>query len=217
MKKIFLVFILLLLIPITKVNGASCSYSELARLKQIASNVNFSYDYVENDTSAQFTVTLNNLNDEIYFIDQSTQRRYNYESDEITISNYIDGQTIRYAFYSTNSNCQDEPLYIIRVILPYYNSYYKDEVCIGAEDYDLCQKWYGHNLNHDEFVKKVTEYKNSLIDRTDPPNEEEIPNSVSFLQLITDFLIDYYVYIIIVFTLGLIAILAIRKKGDDYI
>ena len=38
-----IIFVLLLLIPITKVNG-SCSYNEIVRLKKIASNINVSYD-----------------------------------------------------------------------------------------------------------------------------------------------------------------------------
>lgn len=215
MRKIIIVFILLLLIPITKVEGARCTYSEIARLKKIASNVNISYDYVENDSSVTFKVTLNNLNDEIYFIDQSNYRKYNYTRDELTISNYRSGQTIRYVFYATDPECSSEPLYTARVVLPTYNIYYKDEVCKGVENYSLCQKWSSHNLTYTDFVKKVNDYKNSLI-VPEQPEEPTTPNELSLIQLIINFLLDYYIYIIAILSLALIGLLYIRKKDDIY-
>ena len=215
MRKIIVVFILLLLIPITKVEGAVCSYSEIARLKKIASNVTVSYDYIENNSSVVFNVTLNNLNDELYFVDQSNYQRYNYTEEELTISNYRSGQTIRYVFYATDPDCADTPLYTARVILPTYNQYYKDEVCNGIENYSLCQKWSSHNLTYTNFVQKVNEYKNSLNSPTIPV-EPSMPIEVSITQLIVDFLLDYYIYIVIILLLALIGILSIRKKDDIY-
>ena len=215
MRKIIVVFILLLLIPITKVEGAVCSYSEIARLKKIASNVTVSYDYIENNSSVVFNVTLNNLNDELYFVDQSNYQRYNYTEEELTISNYRSGQTIRYVFYATDPDCDDTPLYTARVILPTYNQYYKDEVCNGIENYSLCQKWSSHNLTYTNFVQKVNEYKNSLNSPTIPV-EPSMPVEVSITQLIVDFLLDYYIYIVIILLLALIGFLSIRKKDDIY-
>ena len=215
MRKIIVVFILLLLIPITKVEGAVCSYSEIARLKKIASNVTVSYDYIENNSSVVFNVTLNNLNDELYFVDQSNYQRYNYTEEELTISNYRSEQTIRYVFYATDPDCDDTPLYTARVILPTYNQYYKDEVCNGVENYSLCQKWSSHNLTYTNFVQKVNEYKNSLNSPTIPV-EPSIPVEVSITQLIVDFLLDYYIYIVIVISLALIGILFIRKRDNIY-
>ncbi len=215
MRKIIIVFILLLLVPITKVEGARCSYSEMARLKKIAANVNISYDYTVRNSSAIFTINLINLNEEMFFIDQSNYRQYDYTTNELNLSNYQGGQTIRYVFYATNPDCQEQPLYTIRVVLPTYNQYYGDEVCIGAEDYSLCQKWSSHNLNYDDFVEKVTEYKNSFIDPNDPGGEAN-PDGVSIIQLIVDFLLDYYIYIIAVLSLVVILFLAIRKRDDIY-
>ena len=228
MRKIIVVFILLLLIPITKVEGAVCSYSEIARLKKIASNVTVSYDYIENNSSVvcNFLLKLQlicylkfyniyYLNDELYFVDQSNYQRYNYTEEELTISNYRSGQTIRYVFYATDPDCDDTPLYTARVILPTYNQYYKDEVCNGIENYSLCQKWSSHNLTYTNFVQKVNEYKNSLNSPTIPV-EPSMPVEVSITQLIVDFLLDYYIYIVIILLLALIGFLSIRKKDDIY-
>ena len=160
---------------------------------------------------------LNNLRDEMYFIDKLTYTQYDYQSEEQTISNYRSGQTVRYDFYSTDPECAEYPLYTARVVLPSYNQYYQDEVCIGASEYSLCQKWSSHNLSYDNFVKKVTEYKNSLVEPEEPVIEENPSGTITFVQLIINFLLDYYIYIIIVLSLGLIALLAIRKKDDIYI
>ena len=215
MRKIIVVFILLLLVPITKVRGFGCSYSELARLKKIASNVNVSYDYTESDSSVEFTVNLVNLNEEIFFIDESNYRQYDYTANELNLSNYRDGQTIRYVFYATNPDCQGQPLYTARVNLPTYNQYYDDEVCTGVTEYSLCQKWSSHNLNYDDFVEKVTEYKNSFT-TPDIPEENIDPVGVSIVQLIVNFLLDYYIFIIVVLSLALIFILSLRKRDDIY-
>ncbi len=216
MRKIIIIFVLLLLIPITKVEGAWCSFSEIARLKKIASNVNASYDYIENGTSVIFEVTLTNLNPELYFVDSTSSTQYNYTSDEIKISNYESGQTISYVFYPVDANCSDEPLYTVRVVLPTYNQYYRDEICEGIENYSLCQKWSSHNLSYATFVERVTNYKNSLIVPEPPIEEPPTPEEVTVVQLIVNFLLDYYIYIIIVLLLALACILAIRKKDDIY-
>lgn len=215
MRRIIVIFILLLLVPITKVEGARCSYSEIARLKKIASNVNVSYDYTESDSSVTFQITLNNLNEDIYFVDQSNYRQYKYSTDELTLSNYQSGQTIRYVFYATDPNCDDEPLYTARVVLPVYNQYYNDPVCNDVRDYSLCQKWSSHNLSYDEFVKKVNDYKNSLI-VPEQPEEPPVADEVTITQLIVNFLLDYYIYIIAMLSLALIVFFTIRKKDDIY-
>lgn len=121
MKRIITILVLILLVPTVKVKALSCSYSELARLKKIASNVNISYDYIEQDNNVTFTVTLNNLNEEIYFVDMTDYQTYNYENEELTISGYRSGQTVRYVFYATDSRCQQEALYTARVSFPSYN------------------------------------------------------------------------------------------------
>lgn len=215
MKRIIIILVLILLVPSVKVRALSCSYNELARLKKIASNVNISYDYVEQDNNVTFTVTLNNLNKEIYFVDMTNYRTYNYENDEITISGYRSGQTVKYVFYSVNSRCEQEALYTARVSFPSYNQYYKDQVCEGIENFSLCQKWSSQNLSYESFLNKVNEYKNSLeVDDNveTPPTVNETP----WVQLIVDFLLDYYIIIVIILALGLVGLYFLSKKDNVY-
>ena len=209
-----IIFVLLLLIPITKVNG-SCSYNEIVRLKKIASNINVSYDYIEKNSSVTFQITLNNLNEELYFIDLSNYKKYYYTKDEIKISNYKSGQTVKYAFYPAKSDCDEKSLHTIRIVLPTYNPYYKDDVCQGVENYSLCQKWSSHNLSYSNFVEKVNNYKSSLTVPV-PPSIEEESNNVSYMQLFIQFLLDYYIVIIIILSLALIVILSLKKKDNIY-
>ena len=215
MKKIITILVLILLIPTVKVKALSCSYNELANLKKLASNVNISYDYIEQGNNVTFTVTLNNLNEKIYFVDMTDYRTYNYENDEITISGYRSGETVKYVFYATDSNCSKEALYTTRVSFPSYNPYYKDEVCKGIENYSLCQKWSSQPLSYENFLKKVNEYKEGL---NQDDNEEQTPtvNEVSWIQLIVNFLLDYYIIIVVILALGLVGLYFLSKKDDVY-
>ena len=215
MKRIITILVLILLVPTVKVKALSCSYSELDKLKKIASNVNISNDCIEQDNNVTFTVTLNNLNEEIYFVDMTDYQTYNYENEELTISGYRSGQTVRYVFYATDSRCQQEALYTARVSFPSYNRYYQDQVCEGIENFSLCQKWSSQNLSYESFLNKVNEYKNSLnVDDNVEPTP--VINETSWIQLIVDFLLDYYIIIVIILALGLVGLYFLSKKDDVY-
>lgn len=213
MKRIIIVFILMLLVPLTYAK-ASCDYNEIAKLKKIASNVNVDYDYVEKNNSVTFTVRLTNLNNKIYFVDNTNYKKYLYTKDEIVISNYSDSQTIKYVFYPSDSSCGNQPLYTINLTLPTYNKFYTDSICKGIESYSLCQKWSTHNLNYDKFIEKVQDYKNSIIIESPPEEIEEVTET--FGNMIISFLINYYYLFIIVFIIIFALIYAIRKKDNIY-
>lgn len=211
MKKIFLLFILMLLIPVTKVEGLYCTFNEIANLKKLAANVNYYYEYIEKDNNVSFNVTLVNLNKDFYFIDSTNNKEYTYQKNEIKISGYKSGQTIKYTFYPVNIFCQDEPLYTIRIVLPTYNKYYTDEICKGVENYSLCQKWSTHNLTYEQFVAKVKEYKEKTNNNEE---EKEDATKSNLTNYIIDFLVNYY-YIIILVVLSLVFMIYIIKKREN--
>lgn len=216
MKKIMIIFLLALFIPVAKVEGYYCTYSEIARLKKIAANINVSYDYIEKNNSAIFSVTLVNLNREVYIVDATTSNTYRYNGDELTISNYNSGSTIQYYVYPVNSDCDDQLLYTIRLVLPSYNSYYKDEICKGIEEYTLCQKWSSHNLNYNEFKNRVTNYKESQKIE-EKPNQNPDNDNDSLLHVLISLLVEYYYIILIVLILiSSFGIYKLNKKSDIY-
>jgi len=176
MKRICLLFLLAFLIPITSVNAYYCKFSEISRYKSLASNINTTYDYVEKNGSLTFSITLVNLNKELYIVDMTTEKVYNYNGNELTISGYKPGSTVKYAVYATNENCSDTLLYTVRVVLPYYNQYYSDPICEGVSDYIYCQKWYDNKLDYDTFISRVKDIKNSILVNENDVTIKEILN-----------------------------------------
>ena len=68
-KKLF--WLLILLVPFS-IKAVNCDYQDLSRYQQLASNINFSYDYIETNNSVTFNITVSNMPDELYIIDTST-------------------------------------------------------------------------------------------------------------------------------------------------
>lgn len=213
MKRIIFLLILLLIIPKVNVKALNCQFSEIARLKKIASNVNISYDYVEKNNSVVFKVNLINLHKDLYFVDETDNKIYNYSKNELTLSKYKSGQTVKYTFYSTNPDCPD-PLVTLRVVLPTYNEFYKDPVCVGAETYSLCQKWSSHGLSYDEFVSKVTKYKETLNEEQTDDKTEKVEQN-SFINVLISLLTDYYIFIIIFFMILTISVIVYKRRNDN--
>lgn len=213
MKKIIIIFVLMLLIPIAKVKGFYCTYVEIAQLKKIASNVTYYYEYSEKNGEITFDITLVNLNKDIYFTDSTNNKKYEYTQNEIKLTGYKSGETVIYTFYPVNIYCQDESLYTMRITLPSYNPFYGDEVCKGLENYSLCQKWANHNLTYDQFVKKIEQYKNSIKEEEKDNDQEETNDAFNY---IIQFLVNYYYIIIIIFVLGFVGLYIVRKKDNVY-
>ncbi len=212
MKKILL--LILLCIPYTKVNAFYCTYQQQARLKGLATNINISYDFDEK--SKTFTFNLINLNKEIYFIDTTNDKTYTYTKNEIELKGYKSGQKVKFEFYSNVEFC-DKVLYTYIVTLPTYNPYYKDKVCNGVENYNLCQKWTSHNLSKSAFKEKVNEYKKSLEKSQEEIQEKKEENQISFLDNLIKFLLNYYyVFLILIFTIFIVISIINNKKSNIY-
>ena len=197
-------------------NAYLCENAEMARLKKIANNVNFSYVAVEANNKATFTITITNLNPDIVIVDTIRNKTYKYGDNksnptEITIGGYQSKQQLKFEMYSNNGKCSDLVVRLAYVPLPGYNPYYKDAICKEISDYKLCQKWYGHNLSYANFKKEVEAYKKnaSIV-----PNETEDENKQIYEQIIR-FWSKYYLYIlgaIILVSFG--GILWLRKKDS---
>lgn len=217
MKKIIFMLILFL-IPVIGVEGFYCKYSDLAKYKGLASNINATYDYIETENGVTFSITLVNLNSYIYIVDTVDEKKYSFNgNNEITISGYSPGQTVKFKVYSTDSNCAKELLYTIRVVLPNYNSYYKDPLCNGVEEHIYCQKWSKNNISYEEFVKKINSYKDSLIKPPVIEEEKNITEENVLLKMFLDFLLKYYYIILLtIIIICSIIIYKVNKKSDIY-
>lgn len=213
MKKILLLLVLLCL-PYTKVNAFYCTYQEQARLKSLATNVNISYDF--NESNKTFTFNLINLNKDLYFMDRTDDKIYNYTKNEINLTGYKSGQKVKFEFYSDVEFC-DKVLYTYVVTLPIYNPYYKEKVCEDVQNYNLCQKWSNHGLSRTAFIEKVNEYKKTLEKPKEDEIKEETKKHISLLTNVIEFLTSYY-YIFIILIVGIIVTVIIvnNKKSNIY-
>ena len=213
MKKKIILLTLLVLFPVSS-KALECSYAEQARLRNIASNVTTSYEYVENNGNVTFNVILTNITNEIYiqdYIDRNNNKNYYYnDSNEIKITGYTPGTNIRYLIYPTKGNCTSSYLTNKYVNLPYYNKYYKDPLCDG-KTYSVCNKWTKVTYTYEEFAKKINE-----LDKKDEVIEENIKEEKSIFDIISKFIFDYYIFIIAGGVLIVVITSLIKRKKSRF-
>lgn len=219
MKKFYWLFMLFfLIISIPDSVKAYCDYNELARLKNIASNVTHSVEYIEKEDTVEFIVTLVNLHPDIYIKDVNKNSFYYYdnagkETHEIVINGYIPGNTIKYEIYNVQQQfCDNQVLLDKYVTLPPYNPFYDDSACVGAEEYRLCQKWTEVKVDYVTFKKEVEKYKRERDKNlNEEPNDEDLGTIGKFLS----FFVKYYIYILsAIILVCLILIYRINKKNS---
>ena len=221
MKKgigIILVTVLLLVAPST-VQAEDffnrCDYTTKARLKELASNISSSYVPIETENGVTFQVTITNIYPGLIVRDASNGEEYRYDANrsrpsEVTITDLQPDQTYQYDVYSDNPSCSDIILNVYYVTLPAYNAYYKDTLCIGIENYSLCNRWLKHSMSFEEFEKGVSEYRESL--NQEVPKKEEQTRLNPVLQFIRDY---YYVFIGLGI-LGIGYVVYVRRKRDSF-
>lgn len=213
--KNLLFFSILMLLPIS-CKALECDFTEKARLKSLASNINTSYIPVENGNTITFNVTISNIYPGLIVVDATTGNQYYYDENrqnpgEVVITGLNPDKTYRYEIYSTNEECNDSSLNIYYVTLPAYNSYYKDPICDGLSDYKLCNKWLKTDMSYEEFIKEVTDYKNSL----NQPDKTETKDNGE-LNPILEFIYQYYYIFIALFVIAIIYIIYVRRKRDSF-
>lgn len=209
MKKIYLLLFLVVLLP-TNVKAFKCSNEDSVKYQALAQNINYTYDYVEENNSVYFNITLVNLNSELYIYDVYNNNTYNYTQSEILLSNYKPGNVYKFKVYPTNNDCKDI-LKTIYISIPYYNYYYSDPLCDGLDSYKYCQKWSNVTIDYDKFVSLVTSYKESIISDNDIIETKEYKTILDYF--IEYYLTYYYIGLPIIILSSLIYII-IKNKND---
>ena len=217
MKKI----LLFLLIGFAFINCSAltyrgCDYSTVSRMKSIVSNINVSYDYTIIDNEPHFNVTINNLTNDIYFLDTTTGKNYYYSdtnNGEITIYDY-NRTSGRYKFYSNIGDCYGISLGTKYFDFPIYNRYYNHELCSDVPNYSLCQKWVNVNYSEEEFEKLVFDYKNSKNNVEEEKIQIEYEKNI--IDIIVDLYINYYYYFLIGLILICTTIIIVNNKKNRF-
>lgn len=218
MKKIkYLILFSFLLFTPNIVKAYGCNASEFSRLQKLASNIATSYTYTEsfdanNIGHAIFTVKINNLNNELYLQDFYTEQIYGYSNSEMVFYNQKPGKKITLTVYGNNEECVGRRINNLYISLPNYNPYYKDPICEGYEDYDLCQKWYKTDYSYDEFKKAMTDF--IYKEEEKKSNDDDNNNPFELFYKIFGFLAKYYLYIFIpIIAISAIMIIVLKKKN----
>lgn len=213
MKKIslILIFIITFITSIQDYNAA-CTYTRISNLKKIAANVDITYTYKISDNKATFDITVANMTNDIYLYDSFSDKKY-IKTGEFVINDFNDGTKYRFFIKSNDKNCKDEVLLTKYITLPKYNPYYGDPICKGIESYELCQRWGAFNIgSYKEYKSKIEKYKASIA-----KNEvvQEKKKEMNIKEVILNFLLEYYVYILLgVIAICLILIYYLKKKDS---
>ena len=216
-KYVRLIFMSLIILLPLKIN-ALCSVEDKMRYGSLASNISTSYDYVENNNAVTFNVTFHNVHRDLVVIDKRDNKRYqsnNGDLNNFTISGLKDGNNYSFAVYAKSGDCSSRLFNTLYINLPKYNKYYKDQVCNGASEYLLCQKWAEiGKITYDEFKKNVEDYKN----KTNIDIVDEEPEESNWLYIISDFWAKYYLYILgtIIIVAGTAAIILNKKNKYEF-
>jgi len=211
MRKILILIISLFSfsLVISAQNYKGCSNSDVARLRNIINNINLSYDYTIENGTPMFSVTINNLIPELYFVDSYSKNTYTYTGDEVTIGGYV-GNGGRYDFYSAREECYGIKIGTKHYSFPSYNYYYGSDLCEGV-DSSICDKWAKVNYNNSEFEMLIFEYKHRY--------EEEIPIEEvekTLFEKVLDFYVSYYYFILVGIIIICMIIILIKRNKDKF-
>lgn len=216
MKKITIGIISLLFLLPFSVTAYECNDAQILRYEQLASQIQTSFEYTETEDGLTFDILFHNVNKDFELVDYYT---YDYlvifkndKSGIIVVPNYLPGKTYKFSILNNGNLCDTEILREITVVTPNYNKYYKDPVCSGVSNFELCQKWANvGNISYNNFVKSVNEYKSN-----NEVEEDEIIVEIedNFVNDLRSFFAKYYIYIIIglLIIVSLIMYLTNKKK-----
>ena len=214
MRKLLIVITILFSFLVLKTDvNAACSYTRTANLKKIASNVDVSYTYTIVDNKATFDIRFANLTNDIYLYDSQNNKIYN-QNGEILLQNFADGTKYRFFIKSNDTDCKDEVLSTKYVTLPKYNRFYGDPLCEGIESYVLCQRWGSFNISsYTDYINQLRKYKASLVKEKEIETEEE---KDTLAEKVVDFLLKYYIYILIAIIVLCSGIIYYLSKKDKF-
>lgn len=208
MKK-FLFGIIILLIPFAA--KAQCTAEQISRLKVLATYINTTYDYVEQDNYVNFDVTLHNISNDLVIKNPFNGGNYNTANGEVTIKNMNPSKIISVSILSNLNDCKNEIISTKYITTPKFNKYYSDPLCKGNETKTICQKWTDtSSMNYETFKSK--------FEKDIPNNSVVEQKEKTFFDKLSDLFIKYYyvLFSFIIVTCLLIIILKNRKDKFNF-
>jgi len=203
LKKILIIYLLLLIIPF-KVNAEECSKEFKQNISKLASNIDITYQYIEND---QFNFIIYNLPKNIVLEENVNYSQISNMNGETSVrsNTFIGGANVTFSMYYKGGECNTYLINMKTVKLPYYNEYWDKEICQNAKEYIYCQKFIPSKMSYESLEKNVKRYieKNSQV-----VIEEEIEDKNIFSTEVILIISGISLLLIII----LISIILKRKK-----
>lgn len=212
MKKILVCFTILFFPLLVH---AECSSERLIELNKIANNVNLNYTYEIKDMDALFTITVNNLTNDIYLYEKNENITVSGNKEQIISKKIPSGTNLTFVVYSNDANCKGEALSSKYLSLPYYNYYSEYGLCKSYPEHKYCQRWFDPStISRTEFDKALYAYMDKQFEKDKKTKEEKEKTKVDKLLDIWN---EYRIIIIsgLCLIIVLITILVIRKRKKD--
>ena len=224
MRKIIFVLIAFVMfsINIYNVNAAYDKYLEpYKEFVELAEKVEVKYildtEYVDeegNPKNGMFKIEIRGLSEElkIRLLDKEEEWYYLRDAvDDVITINGVESGVKRIGIYYREYVTL---LRTIRVNIPVYNYYSERMECqgISGDELDVCDPWYKYELNESTFLSKINKYnENQEKINSEKKNENKV---VSFFNEVIEFLMDYFIYIIvgIILIVSITVFVIIRKK-----
>lgn len=224
-KKILLIIFMFIFVP--HVN-ADCDNDRINELKNLAKNVEITYELDTNDDNLEendysvnnvgesipqgnMRIIISGLTEGFLIKDTTYDRTFNYSDVKdgiIVIRNELNGSRT-FKVYSTECNKDVRSIFIK---IPRYNNYSTDSLCegISGDDLSVCGMWYEKDIDYETFKQTVEDYKKKVTEQKRIEEKKE----KSIIDKTVDFLKNNYLYFIIgiVVIIIIAIIIKVRRK-----
>ena len=218
-KLIVILFLFLVFLSPVKAEEINCPYEEQLRLRELAASVTFSFDLIDYGEFMAFDVYASGMTKDLFIKEEHSLVRFYYNEDAKKInSSVLPGTIHKLDFYATaETKCPNFKIINRYLQAPYYNRYSEHPLCIGHEQYSLCQRFsniYTLINDKEEFEDKMNVYLESLKLKDDHDLIEE-PNDNNWFNNIVLFIQKYYLILLLLalaVLIGNIVFTKIKKR-----
>ena len=222
MKKIFyfLTFILIFFNTIDTFAIDECTTSELKRLKELANNVAFKYEYqireeklMDSDEytfkQVYYDVTGLNLNDEL-IVRLKDDEDLKFTKEDPMIGNFINGETLKIEMIAYTKNlCSGRIILTKTLKLPSLNIYSLKEECQEYPDFKYCKENGELDISELEFQQSLNEYKKEIGNKKDDSKLIDNIDSNNYMMYV------YIGSIVLLIVVILFVIIKYNQKKKD--
>ncbi len=152
---------------------AACSYKDQAALNKQATNVQTSYEFIDEDPlNYHFRITITNITEDLrvnitddYSIKELDITRNDTTDGIYTFDTYIASRPVTFEIeIYANGQCDDQKLLGTKLVTPMYNTYSTSYICDQVPDFEYCGQFTDtSSMTYSEFLEKGEAYKQKVL------------------------------------------------------